>query len=59
MVMIFISMYLLLPRSYYAINASSGKKAILLITNLKSHVNAEQDYEKLVGSFSKIFFSKE
>lgn len=51
MVMIFISMYLLLPRSYYAINASSGKKAILLITNLKSHVNAEQDYEKLVGSF--------
>ncbi|PAV61367.1 hypothetical protein WR25_26375 [Diploscapter pachys] len=55
MVMIFISMYLLLPRSYYAINASSGKKAVLLITNLKFHVDAEQDYEKLLANAEDLF----
>ena len=53
--LIFVVMYVCLPESSYDINTNSGMRAIFLLTNMKSELDPEQDYAKLVGGFTFLF----
>ncbi|PAV57003.1 hypothetical protein WR25_01741 [Diploscapter pachys] len=53
--LIFVVMYVCLPEPSYDINTSSGMKAIFLLTNMKSELDLEQDYAKLLADAEDLF----
>ncbi|PAV82648.1 hypothetical protein WR25_05868 isoform C [Diploscapter pachys] len=53
--LIFVVMYVCLPEPSYDINTSSGMKAIFLLTNMKSELDPEQDYAKLLADAEDLF----
>ncbi|PAV91459.1 hypothetical protein WR25_08348 [Diploscapter pachys] len=53
--LIFMVMYVCLPEPSYDINTNSGMKAIFLLTNMKSELDPEQDYAKLLADAEDLF----